>query len=94
MDSSGEFKTVFSEDVFSVNFVLFSIFVSFLSETLDSSQFENAMYYVLEPSFQFKDSDDFYYNAYYKTKSYKGKDVKDIGVFSDRSSFLSLLEPL
>ena len=71
-----------------------SIFVSFLSETLDSSQFENAMYYVLEPSFQFKDSDDFYYNAYYKTKSYKGKDVKDIGVFSDRSSFLAILEPL
>lgn len=71
-----------------------SIFVSFLSETLDSSQFENAMYYVLEPSFQFKDSDDFYYNAYYKTKSYKGKDVKDIGVFSDRSSFLTILEPL
>lgn len=71
-----------------------SIFVSFLSETLDSSQFENAMYYVLEPSFQFKDSDDFYYNAYYKTKSYKGKDVKDLGVFSDRSSFLAILEPL
>lgn len=71
-----------------------SIFVSFLSENLDSSQFENAMYDVLEPSFQFKDNENFYYNAYYKVKSYKGRDVKDIGVAADRNSFLRLLEPL
>ena len=71
-----------------------SVFVSFLSENLDSSQFENAMYEVLEPSFQFRNNDNFYYNAYYRVKSYKGKDVKDEGVVSDRSSFLSLLEPL
>ncbi len=71
-----------------------SIFVSYLSERLDQSQFENAMYYVLEPSFQFKDSDNFYYNAYYRIKSYKGKKVEDIGVTADRDSFLNLLEPL
>ena len=71
-----------------------SIFVSYLSERLDQSQFENAMYYVLEPSFQFRDSDNFYYNAWYRIKSYKGKKVEDIGVTADKNSFLNLLEPL
>ena len=71
-----------------------SIFVSYLSERLDQSQFENAMYYVLEPSFQFRDSDNFYYNAWPRIKSYKGKNVEDIGVTADKNSFLNLLEPL
>ena len=69
-----------------------SIFVSYLSENLDNVSFENAMYEVLEPSFQFLDNENFYFNAYLRVNSYKGKKIKDSGVFANSEMFLSILK--
>lgn len=70
-----------------------SIFVSYLTDHM-TNKFEDTMYTILEPSFQFLDNENFYYNAYLNIKSYKGREIKDVGVSATKKDFLSILKPL
>lgn len=68
------------------------IFTSYLDDTAPFNiKFEDAMYDVLEPQIQFRDNENFYYNAYVRYKNYKHipLETKDT-YFGNTTDFLGL----